>query len=197
MYNVESVNWRADWSKFCNRSYAQVVRQNNQPRLKLQKCTKIMSYPRGISQAKNVISNHRTTHEKEGQSQGVSQKTLALSKTKVVRPETANARERDFFQLPTQNRFSFLNQDLQMVNDTDTSFNPNAPEYVPIANRQLKPKGNINDQMYIIENTTTVDTNRSNVKAPLICSDVINENTGQKVRQCKNLQDENHDNQLV
>ena len=182
MHNVESVNWRADWSKFCNRSYAQVVRQNNQPRLKLQKRTKIMSYPRDISQAKNVIDIHRTTHEKEGQSQSVSQKSRALSKTKLVRPQTTNARDRDLFQLPTQSRFSVLNQDLQVVNDTETSFNPSAPEYVPIANRQPQQKGNTSDQMYIIENIITTDKNRSNVKAPLIRSDVTNENTGQKVR---------------
>ena len=36
IHNVESVNWRADWSKFCNRSYAQVVKQNTQPRLEPQ-----------------------------------------------------------------------------------------------------------------------------------------------------------------
>ena len=38
IHNSESVNWRADWSKFCNRSYAQVVKQNTQPRLQSQKC---------------------------------------------------------------------------------------------------------------------------------------------------------------
>ena len=114
-----------------------------------------------------------------------------------MRPETTNARERDFFKLLTQNRFSVLNQDLQTANNTETSFNHSAPEYVPIANRQLKQKVNTNDQKYMIENTTTDDTNRSNVKAPLICSDITNKTTGQKVRQCKNPQGENHNNQVV
>ena len=49
----------------------------------------------------------------------------------------------------------------------------------------------------IIENTTTIDINRSNVKATLVCSDVTNKNTGQKVRQCKHPQGENHNNQVV
>ena len=187
MHNVESVNWRADWSKFCNRSYADVVKQNNRPRLKVQKGTKIMSYPRDIRQVKNVVSDYRATHE-EGQSKNVFRNTRTISKTKAVKPETANARDRDYFQLPTKNRFNLLNQDLQSVNDTETTFNPNAPEYVPIANRQVKQQGNKTHQMYITENPTTIDTNRSNVNAPLDCSDVTNNNTGQKVRQCRNPQ---------
>ena len=191
LQNGESVNWRADWSKFCNRSYAKVVKQNNHPRRKVQKCTKIMAHSRDIRHVKNAASNYRAPHE-NGQSKNVFQKTPALYKTKIVRSEMANVRGRDFFQLPTKNRFDLLNQVPQPDNDTRTIFNPNAPEYVPIANRQEKQKGNTTHLVHITESPPTIRKNRSIVKAPLECSDVTNNNTGQKVSQCKSPQGRRH-----
>ena len=141
MHNSESVSWRADWSKFCNRSYAQVLKENTQPRLQSQKCTKVMSHPTEISQARNVPYRSNTTHERKGQSQGSCDQPCASSKTKIMRPKVANAREKGSFQLLIKNKFSLLSQNLQAINDTDTGFNGNAPEYFPIANRQVKQKG--------------------------------------------------------
>ena len=96
----------------------------------------------------------------------------------------AKARERDSFQLPITNKFCVLSNNLQANNEIETSFNVNAPEYVPIASRQVKQKGQRTGEIYVRENATNVDTERTNVKAPLTCSDVIGSNPNQKVRQC-------------
>ena len=106
----------------------------------------------------------------------------------------ATARKKESFQLPLKNKFSLLSQNLQAINDTETSFNVNAPEYVPMANRQVKQKGQITGQMYTKESTTTIESKCTNVKAPLICSDVTNSNASQKVRLCNNSQGVSHAN---
>ena len=103
-----------------NRSYAQVVKQNTQPKLQSQKCTKVMSHPVEISQAKNVLSRWKTTHRRKGQSQLLGEQPCDSSKTKIVRPKMATARKKESFQLPLKNKFSLLSQNLQAINDTET-----------------------------------------------------------------------------
>ena len=107
---------------------------------------------------------------------------------KIGKPKTARTRERDLFQLPVKNRFSLLSQELQVINNAEAGLNINAPEYVPIANRQVKQEGQVSDKSCDNRITNKVARGRISVKAPLIHNDVTNENNNKKVRQCSNLQ---------
>ena len=118
-----------------------MVKQNTQPRLEPQKCVKVMSHPTEVSHAKTVVSRCKTTHKGINQPQSLSDQPRASLETKIVKPKTASTRERDLFQLPVKNRFSLLSQELQAINNTAAGLNVNAPEYVPIVNRQVKTKG--------------------------------------------------------
>ena len=197
MHNIESVNWRADWSKFCNRSYAQVVKQNTQPRLEPQKYTKVMSHHTEVSQAKSVFSRHKTNPNQNRQPQGWCDQPCAASEAKIGKPKTTNTKEKDLFQLLVKKKFSLLSQQLQSIIDTETSLNVNAPEYVPIANRQVKEKGQTPGQMYVSTNRNSVGRKHVSVKAPLVYNDFTNKNCNQKVRQCNNLQGTSHASQPV
>ena len=148
IHNSESVNWRADWSKFCNRSYAQVVKQNTQPKLQSQKCTKVISHPREISQAKNTLPRRKITYQRKRQYQVQGNQPRASPNTKIIRPKTAKAGVKEFFQLPVTNKFSVLSNNLQATNETKSTLNVNAPEYVPIASKQVKQKGQRTGKTY-------------------------------------------------
>ena len=142
--NGESVNWRADWSRFCNGSYAQVVKQNSQPTIEHHKCQMVIA-----QQAKNAVSRCKNIPRVSIEAQRSPKKPLALSKSKVLKPKTANRREAPPFQLTVKNRFSLLGQELHSAVGTKTGLNINASEYVPIANRKYREMGQTSNQNYV------------------------------------------------